>query len=127
MKTSDTPNQSHSPGISRRKFIATSGAVAAAFTIVPRHVLGGAGTFHTRSGPLVCSRADDGWIEMDFPADPTIPEPAPPSLAATLGLDPGTDAAPTVRAFARARADLVVEGGREGAADSVTLPRLQTG
>src|SRR5882762_8878357 len=29
--------------ISRRKFMATSGAAAAAFTIVPRHVLGGAG------------------------------------------------------------------------------------
>jgi hypothetical protein len=43
MKTSDTPNQSHSPGVSRRKFLATSGAAAAAFTIVPRQVLGGAG------------------------------------------------------------------------------------
>ena len=43
MKTSDASNQSHSQGISRRKFIATSGAVAAVFTIVPRHVLGGAG------------------------------------------------------------------------------------
>ena len=43
MKTSDASNQSHSQGVSRRKFIATSGAVAAAFTIVPRHVLGGAG------------------------------------------------------------------------------------
>ena len=43
MNTSDTPNQSRSPGVSRRKFIATGGAAAAAFTIVPRHVLGGAG------------------------------------------------------------------------------------
>ena len=43
MKTSDTPNQSLSQGVSRRKFLATSGAAAAAFTIVPRHVLGGAG------------------------------------------------------------------------------------
>src|SRR5947207_5122052 len=29
--------------LSRRKFMLTSGAAAAAFTIVPRHVLGGAG------------------------------------------------------------------------------------
>jgi predicted dehydrogenase len=43
MKTSDTPNQSPAPGVSRRKFIAASGAAAAAFTLVPRHVLGGAG------------------------------------------------------------------------------------
>jgi hypothetical protein len=43
MKTSNIPNQSQSSGISRRKFIATSGAAAAAFTIVPRHVLGGPG------------------------------------------------------------------------------------
>jgi hypothetical protein len=43
MKTSSTPNQSHPQSVSRRKFLAASGAAAAAFTIVPRHVLGGAG------------------------------------------------------------------------------------
>ena len=43
MNTGDIPNQSHPQGVSRRKFIATGGAAAAAFTIVPRHVLGGAG------------------------------------------------------------------------------------
>ena len=43
MNTSDAPNQPHPPGVSRRKFIAAGGAAAAAFTIVPRHMLGGAG------------------------------------------------------------------------------------
>jgi predicted dehydrogenase len=43
MKTGDTPNPSHAQGVSRRKFLAAGGAAAAAFTIVPRHVLGGAG------------------------------------------------------------------------------------
>ena len=43
MKTYDTPNRSHPSGVSRRKFITAGGAAAAAFTIVPRHVLGGAG------------------------------------------------------------------------------------
>jgi len=43
MKASETSNQSGSPGVSRRKFIAAGGAAAAAFTIVPRRVLGGAG------------------------------------------------------------------------------------
>ena len=43
MKTQLTTEQSRLSSISRRKFIATSGAAAAAFTIVPRHVLGGAG------------------------------------------------------------------------------------
>ncbi len=43
MKTGDTTNQSRSPIVSRRKFIAAGGAAAAAFTIVPRHVLGGVG------------------------------------------------------------------------------------
>jgi hypothetical protein len=43
MNTGDTTNQSHSQGVSRRKFIAAGGAAAAAFTIVPRYVLGGAG------------------------------------------------------------------------------------
>ncbi|HOX58795.1 MAG TPA: Gfo/Idh/MocA family oxidoreductase [Candidatus Paceibacterota bacterium] len=43
MKASETSNQIGTPGVSRRKFIAASGAAAAAFTIVPRHVLGGTG------------------------------------------------------------------------------------
>src|SRR5664280_2898065 len=44
MKIQQTTDQSRLPGVSRRKFLAASGAAAAAaFTIVPRHVLGGAG------------------------------------------------------------------------------------
>jgi len=41
MKTKQT--KSGSSNLSRRKFMLTGGAAAAAFTIVPRHVLGGAG------------------------------------------------------------------------------------
>src|SRR6266516_3360298 len=37
------PNQPQPPGLSRRKFIQAGGAAAAAFAIVPRHVLGGQG------------------------------------------------------------------------------------
>ena len=44
MKIQQTTDQSRLPGVSRRKFLAAGGAAAAAaFTIVPRHVLGGAG------------------------------------------------------------------------------------
>jgi len=43
MKTGDSANLTLAKGCSRRKFIAASGAAAAAFTIVPRHVLGGTG------------------------------------------------------------------------------------
>jgi hypothetical protein len=42
-KTSKRTNQLQTPGLSRRKFIQAGGAAAAAFTIVPRHVLGGPG------------------------------------------------------------------------------------
>lgn len=42
-KSSDGSNPSRPPGLSRRKFMLTSGAAAAAFTIVPRYVLGGPG------------------------------------------------------------------------------------
>lgn len=42
-KTQRLPSNQQSPHLSRRKFMLTSGAAAAAFTIVPRHVLGGAG------------------------------------------------------------------------------------
>src|SRR5213593_1858674 len=40
---SESINQPQPPSLSRRKFIQAGGAVATAFTIVPRHVLGGQG------------------------------------------------------------------------------------
>ena len=39
-------------------------------TLATAHSLGGEGRFHTRSGVLTCRKAEDGLIEMDFPADP---------------------------------------------------------
>jgi PhzF family phenazine biosynthesis protein len=74
-------------------------------TLASAHVLGGSGTFHTRSGELVCTPAEEGWIEMDLPADPTTTEDAPPSLVGALGLDDASD----VRVFARGRSDILVE------------------
>src|SRR5215831_10230413 len=52
MKTKDSPANNSNPicnsssphGLSRRQFMATGGAAATAFAIVPRHVLGGAGS-----------------------------------------------------------------------------------
>jgi predicted PhzF superfamily epimerase YddE/YHI9 len=41
-------------------------------TLASAHVLGGSARFHTRSGLLTCTAAGDGWIEMDFPADPPV-------------------------------------------------------
>ncbi|WP_328604673.1 PhzF family phenazine biosynthesis protein [Amycolatopsis sp. NBC_00345] len=38
-------------------------------TIAATHVLGGRQRFGTRSGVLTCE-ARDGWVELDFPADP---------------------------------------------------------
>jgi predicted PhzF superfamily epimerase YddE/YHI9 len=75
-------------------------------TLATAHVLGGRGTFHTRSGELVCSPSDDGWIEMDFPADPPAAEAPPPTIAAALGLDADPS---SVRSFARGRSDILVE------------------
>lgn len=43
--------------------------------------------FETRSGTLL-ARQSDGWIEMDFPADPPSETTAPEGLAAMLGCDP---------------------------------------
>lgn len=40
-------------------------------TIAVTHVLGGQQVYDTRSGQLTCTKAD-GWIEMDFPADPPV-------------------------------------------------------
>ncbi len=74
-------------------------------TLAAAHVLGGAATFHTRSGQLTCAPGDDGWIEMDFPADQPSAEPVPESMHVTLGLE----AASSVLAFSRTRADVLVE------------------
>ena len=53
-------------------------------TLAAAHVLGRAASFQTRSGELACSFTDDGWIEMDFPADPAqeVELPAESGLAA---------------------------------------------
>ena len=76
-------------------------------TLAAAHVLGGAATFQTRSGVLVCSLGGDGWIEMDFPADPPTAAPTPPGLHVGLGL---ADAS-SVRAYTRTRTDLLIELG----------------
>ncbi|HEC18330.1 MAG TPA: PhzF family phenazine biosynthesis protein [Gammaproteobacteria bacterium] len=44
--------------------------------------------FHTRSG-LLRATHNNGMIELDFPATPAEPAPAPPGLLAALGLDKG--------------------------------------
>src|SRR5579864_7469025 len=41
-------------------------------TLAAAQVLGGEARFHTRSGVLTCTPAPDGWIDMDFPADPPV-------------------------------------------------------
>lgn len=54
-------------------------------TLAATHVLGGTGRFHTRSGLLTCVSTNDGWIEMDFPADQPI-ETDPPLTLTLPGL-----------------------------------------
>jgi PhzF family phenazine biosynthesis protein len=43
--------------------------------------------FHTKSGTLT-ARARNGWIAMDFPAEPLAPAEAPPALIDALDVDP---------------------------------------
>jgi len=47
----------------------------------------GTARFHTRSGLLTALRKD-GWIEMDFPAEPQKPAIAAPALSRALGATP---------------------------------------
>ncbi|HZM83099.1 MAG TPA: PhzF family phenazine biosynthesis protein [Candidatus Limnocylindrales bacterium] len=42
-------------------------------TLATAHVLGGDNVFHTRSGVLRTTATGEGWIRMDFPADPPSP------------------------------------------------------
>ena len=44
-------------------------------------------TFETRSGRLLATRLDAGWVELDLPADPPAELPAPDGLLAALRLD----------------------------------------
>jgi PhzF family phenazine biosynthesis protein len=41
--------------------------------------------FHTMSGWLSCSRANENWIEMDFPAKTPISCPVPEGMESSLG------------------------------------------
>lgn len=70
-------------------------------TLATAHVLGGSRSFSTRSGVLTCT-ADNGWVEMDFPADPAEPIEMTTPLRAGL---PGV----TVRAVAQGVSDVLVE------------------
>lgn len=80
-------------------------------TLASAHVLweeGHAGpgerlTFLTRSGALGAAPRD-GWIELDFPAEPALPVAAPPHLLEALGVT-GT--------VARNRMDFLVEVAEE--------------
>lgn len=49
-------------------------------TLASAHFLGGQARFHTRSGLLECHLDRDGFIEMDFPADPPEPTVVPIDL-----------------------------------------------
>lgn len=41
--------------------------------------------FHTKSGELVCTPSDDGWIAMDMPLLPVTAQELPPGAAESLG------------------------------------------
>jgi len=69
-------------------------------TLATAHVLGGTGRFVTKSGLLTCTTGEDGWIEMDFPADP----PTVADVPDTLGIG-------GIRWCGRGRSDLLVELG----------------
>jgi PhzF family phenazine biosynthesis protein len=82
-------------------------------TLASAHVLwqtgrlasGAEARFYTHSGLLVCSRTDDGGIEMDFPAEPVEPAQTPQAAIEGLGIVP--------RYTGRNRMDLLIEADSE--------------
>lgn len=70
-------------------------------TLAAAHVLGGEQKFTTRSGVLACV-SDDGWIRMDFPADPSELIDPPIGLAEAL---PHA----TIKSVSRGRFDYLIE------------------
>ena len=65
-------------------------------TLASAHILwetgrlpaGETAVFHTQSGRLTATQEADGWIQMDFPAEPETETEAPPGLAEALGAEP---------------------------------------
>ena len=88
-------------------------------TLASAHVLweenhlapGTPAVFHTRSGRLAAVLRD-GWIEMDFPAEPDSPAPVPGWLAGALGAEPTY--------VGRNRFDYLVEVTSEGTVRRLT-------
>jgi predicted PhzF superfamily epimerase YddE/YHI9 len=70
-------------------------------TLATAHVLGGEQKFTTRSGVLTCVN-DDGWIRMDFPADP--PELTDPPIGLVAALPHAT-----IKSVSRGRFDYLIE------------------
>ncbi|GAB3583174.1 PhzF family phenazine biosynthesis protein [Amycolatopsis endophytica] len=68
-------------------------------TLAAGHVLGGEQVFTTRGGELR-TRAEDGWVSMDFPADP--PRPSEDDVLDAL-------AGATIKSVARGRWDILVQ------------------
>lgn len=89
-------------------------------TLATAHVLwsegllppGLAARFHTKSGLLGAALGGGGWIELDFPAEPASPAPAPPGLVEALGVRP--------LAVAKNRLDYLVEVATPGEVAALT-------
>ena len=54
-------------------------------TLASGHILRGRQRFTTRSGELVTIASNEGWVEMDFPADPPQPYTPDDDLVGALG------------------------------------------
>ena len=81
--------------------------------------------FRTLSGILTVSEDPDGWLRMDFPADPPAPAPAPPALLEALGCPSGSPTSRGVKLW-------IVRLGSEDevralAPDMTALGRVQLG
>jgi PhzF family phenazine biosynthesis protein len=65
----------------------------------------GEARFHTRSGLLTATQSE-GWIALNFPAEPAVPVATPAELARALGVEPVF--------VGRSRIDYLVEVASEG-------------
>jgi predicted PhzF superfamily epimerase YddE/YHI9 len=54
-------------------------------TLASAHVLGTPVVFHTRSGALSCTTAEDGWIALDLPAQASTAAPTDPRVIEAIG------------------------------------------
>jgi hypothetical protein len=127
MSESENKEDQNSANVSRRKFLSATGTAAAAFTIVPRHVLGGTG-YQAPSDMINVAGIGvgaQGGFDIQRIADPDVPIERPVRSNTGQPLTPEQIAEMEARraAWAARRAERQRQAGQQQQAQQEDQPR----